>query len=142
MKVLLDAEVADPQAALTLLSGDLEVTVLLVEQACLTPLAPLSQVATPVPDEAAGHVARDVLHDAARRTVQALEQRVRERLPWAAEFRVTCGSAASELLRAVQCGDFDVAVVTPEHADLARLLRRHGSPCALLVVPDDNITGD
>jgi hypothetical protein len=134
MKVLLDAEVADPQGALALLSGDLEVTVLVVEQACMTPPAPLSQVATPVPDEAAGHVARDVLHDAARRNVQALEQRARERLPWAADVRITCGAAASELLRAVQHGQFDLALVTPEHADVARLLRRHGSPCAVLVV--------
>jgi hypothetical protein len=136
MRVLLDAEVADPPAALALLSGDHEVTVLVVEQACMTPPAPLSQVATPVPDEAAGHVARDVLHDAARRTVQTLEQRARQRLPWAVDVRVTCGAPNTELLRAVQHGQFEVAIVTPEHADVARLLRRAGSPCALLVVPD------
>jgi hypothetical protein len=135
MKVLLDAEVADPQAALALLSGDLDVTVLVVEQSCATPPAPLSQIATPVPDEAAGHVARDVLHDAARRTAQTLEQRARQIVPTASDVRVTCGVPATELLRAVQHGQFDVALVTPENADVARLLRRHGSPCAVLVVP-------
>jgi hypothetical protein len=136
MKVLLDGEVADPKAALALLSGDLDVTVLVVEQSCVTPPAPLSQVASPVPDEAAGHVARDLLHDAARRTVQALEQRVRQLVPTASEVRVTCGAPATELMRAVQDGQFDLALVTPEHADVARLLRRGGSPCAVLVVPE------
>lgn len=141
MKVLLDAEIADPQAALALLSGDLDVTVLVVEQSCMTPPAPLSQIATPVPDEAAGHVARDLLHDAARRTAQMLEQRARQRLPWAADVRVTCGAAATELVRAVQDDEFDVAVVTPEHVDVARLLRRHGLPCAVLVVPEHRTSG-
>jgi hypothetical protein len=137
MKVLLDAGVADPQAALALLAGDLEVTVLVVEESYATPPAPLSQVATPVPDEAAGHVARDVLHDAARRTVQALEQRMRQLVPTASDVRITCGAPARELLRTVQDGQFDIALVTPDHADVARLLRRGGgSPCAVLIVPD------
>jgi hypothetical protein len=141
MRVLVDAAVADPQAALALLSGDLDVTVLVVEESCATPPAPLSQVATPVPDEAAGHVARDVLHDAAGRTVQALEQRARQLVPTASELRVTCGAPATELMRAVQEGQFDVALVTPEHADVARLLRRGGSPCAVLIVPDGRSAG-
>jgi hypothetical protein len=136
MKVLVDAGVADPQAALALLSGELDVTVLVVEESSVTPLAPLSQVATPVPDEAAGHVARDVVHDAARRTVQALEQRARQLVPTASDVRVTCGAPARELLRAVQDGQFDIALVTPEHVDVAKLLRRGGSPCAVLIVPD------
>jgi hypothetical protein len=138
MKVLVDAGVADPQAALALLSGELDVVVLVVEESCATPLAPLSQVATPVPDEAAGHVARDVLHDAARRTALALEQRARQLVPAASEVRVTCGVPARELERAVQDGQFDVALVTPDHADVARLLRRGGSPRAVLVVPDES----
>jgi hypothetical protein len=137
MKVLVDAGVADPQAALALLSGDFDVTVLVVEEACSTPLAPLSQVATPVPNEALGHVARDVLHDAARRTVQALEQRARRLVPTASDVRVTCGAPARELVRAVQDGQFDVALVTPEHADVAKLLRRGSSRCVVLIVPDD-----
>jgi hypothetical protein len=135
MKVLLDAEVADPQAALALLSGDLEVTVLVVEQASMTPPAPLGQVATPMPDEAPGHLARDVLHDAARRRAQTLEQRARQLLPSAVDVRTTCGGAATELVRAIGHDQFDVAVVTPQNADVARLLRRGGSPCAVLVVP-------
>jgi hypothetical protein len=139
MKVLVDAGVADPQAALALLSGELDVTVLVVEESCATPLAPLSQVASPVPDEAAGQVARDVLHDAARRTVQALEQRARQLVPTASEVRVTCGAPSRELMRAVQDGQFDVALVTPEHADVAKLLRRGSLPCAVLIVPDHDV---
>ncbi len=115
-------------------------TVLVVEQACLTPPAPLSQVATPVPGEAAGHLARDVLHDAARRRAQTLERRARRLLPAAADVRVTCSGAATELVRAIQHDEFDVAVVTPQNADVARLLRRGGSPCAVLIVPGDRIT--
>jgi hypothetical protein len=140
MKVLLDAEVADPQAALALLSGELDVTVLVVEQASLTPPAPLGQVATAVTDEAADQVARNVLHDAARRTVRTLEQRARQLLPSATDVRVTCGAAATELVRAIEHDEFDVAVVTPQNADVARLLRRHGSPCAVLVVPERRIS--
>jgi hypothetical protein len=142
MKVLVDAGVADPQAALALLAGEHEVTVLVVEESCATPPAPLSQVATPVlPDEAAGHVARDVLHDAARRTAQALEKRVRQLVPTASDVRVTCGVPTRELVRAVQDGQFDVALVTPDHADVARLLRRgRGTACAVLVVPDGRST--
>lgn len=138
MRVLVDAGVADPQAALALMSGDPDVTVLVVEEAPVTPPAPLSQVATPVPDEAAAYVARDVLHDATRRTVQGLEQRARRLVPTASDVRVTCGAPARELERAVQDGQFDVAIVTPEHADVARLLRRAGSPCAVLVVPHES----
>jgi hypothetical protein len=136
MKVLVDAEVADPQAALDLLAGDLDVTVLVVEQLPATPPAPMGQVAGPVPDEAPTHLGRELLYGAARHRAQALEERARRSVPQANAVEVACGSPTDELLGAAARGSFDVAVVAPAHADVVRLLRRRGSPCAVLVVPE------
>jgi hypothetical protein len=135
VKVLVDADVADPAAAVAMLGGVTEVTVLVVEEAAAFPPAPMGQVASPVPDEAPSHLGREMLQDAARRRAQAAAERARSRLPQPAAVLAVYGSPEAELVRAVEDGDLDVAIVTPEHAAVVRLLRKRRSPCAVLVVP-------
>jgi hypothetical protein len=135
VNVLVDADVADPAAALAMLAGVTEVTVLVVEQAAAFPPAPMGQVASPVPDEAPSQLGREMLHDAARRQAQSAAERARTHLSQPAAVLTVYGSSEAELVQAVERGAFDVAIVTPEHAAVVRLLRKRSSPCAVLVVP-------
>ena len=135
MNVLVDADVADPAAAVAMLSGVDEVTVLVVERAATFPTAPMGQVASPVPDEAPSQLGREMLQDAARQQAQVAAQRACSQLSQPAAVLAVYGSSEGELVRAVEQGGFDVVIVTPEHAAVVRLLRKRRSPCAVLVVP-------
>lgn len=142
VNVLVDADVADPGAALAMLSGVTEVTVLVVEHAAAFPPAPMGQVASPVPDEAPSQLGRELLQDAARRQAHVAAERARVRVPQAAAVLAVYGSSEAELVRAVEQGAFGVAIVTPEHAGVVRLLRKRRSPCAVFVVPSAGEVAD